>query len=563
MPIIESVKSYFKEKRLKRLKGDLEVLNAKRIGFNPFLVAMKENETEQGYSRRVAEYRTWATGSSWLLREFYFSQFRNLSQAYQTQNYFWAKAPATYRMLHYPIASLVSSKMPFVLFGGGIFPDVKYFTETGEEITEKSTKATEILQLLLKDARVKFKDKLDEASVAESWAGHVFIKLSHNKDLSPLPIIEVADITKAEVIKCRGITTHIIFKEYYKVKDSEYRLEEIYGVTERGESCIDYVLYKCGEKETRVSLDSIPQTADLVEITDETGRIVLSGLYGLMAFEKPNKLPSLEFPNLPYGKSDYEGAIDSFDAVDEAYSTIINEIRDNRTFRFYKANMLRTDEDGNALPLDGFTANFLYDESDDIDQMQGVKNDRKADYIQDKTEAHKAKFLIALTSAINNAGLSPFAIGLTGLESINSSAESQQERNKVTLETRQNKHELWRPFLENFLKQFLNYAFWLKFKQGAEIDFIKDINYNDTDKMLISVTFGDYINDTDKQLIDVWSSAKLGGVASIKTAVKNIHKQWTDSEIDEEVNIIRYESNIASDDPSTLPDLTGTEGIDE
>ena len=55
----------------------------------------------------------------------------------------------------------------------------------------------------------------------------------------------------------------------------------------------------------------------------------------------------------------------------------------------------------------------------------------------------KIKFTTVLTNVINNAGLSPFALGITGLESINQSAESQQERNKVTIETRNKKYDLW------------------------------------------------------------------------------------------------------------------------
>ncbi len=561
MALFQNIKDYFTNRRLSRLEGDLKILNAKRIGFNPFLVSMLENENESGYSRRIAEYRTWATGNSWLLREFYFTNYKTIENVYNTRNYFWSKAPINYRMLHYPVASLISSKMPFILFGGGVFTEVKIFDENGEESTEKTSRATELLKELLSHPKVKWKEKLDEASVSESWAGHVFLKLSHDLTISPLPIIEVVDITKAEIIKERGITKHIIFKEYYTVGEKRYRLEEIYGTTESGESCIDYRLFKIGEKEIRVALDSIPQTAYLKDQTDEYGRLILKGLTGLLAFEKPNKIPSLEFPNLPYGKSDYEGAIDSFDAVDEAYSSILNEIRDNRTYRYYDSTMLRVDEEGNPLPPDGFTANFLLNKSGDVDQLQGAKNERRVDYIEDKTSAHKEKFLVALTSAINNAGLSPYAIGLTGLESINSSAESQQERNKVTLETRQNKHELWRPFLQNFFKQFLLYAFWLQNTQSAQIESIKNVNFNANDKMLISVSFGDYVNDTDKQLVDVWSTAKIGGVSSIKTAVKSIHKQWTEDEIDEEVNIIRYENGMASDDPSTLPELTGTEDI--
>src|SRR5690606_28905660 len=104
------------------------------------------------------------------------------------------------------------------------------------------------------------------------------------------------------------------------------------------------------------------------------------------------------------------------------------------------------------------------------------------------------KYRTALTTAINQAGLSPFALGITGLESINSSAESQQERNKVTLETRALKLRLWKPFLEKLLEMMLQLNSWMQKNTSANQDaFAKvDLNFENLD---VKVTFGDYIVD--------------------------------------------------------------------
>ena len=66
----------------------------------------------------------------------------------------------------------------------------------------------------------------------------------------------------------------------------------------------------------------------------------------MLAFEKANLKPSHEFSESPYGASDYEGDIDSFDALDEIYTEIINEARNNKTIRMTPDTMIPILETG-------------------------------------------------------------------------------------------------------------------------------------------------------------------------------------------------------------------------
>ena len=57
---------------------------------------------------------------------------------------------------------------------------------------------------------------------------------------------------------------------------------------------------------------------DLAEIPDtenDLPEFIYKGLRGMIAFDLPNKTPSHEFIDSDYGASDYEGALDSFDAL--------------------------------------------------------------------------------------------------------------------------------------------------------------------------------------------------------------------------------------------------------
>ena len=552
-----SLKDFFTRRRLNRLQRDLNMLR-NTIKFNPYAVAMIDSETDKDFSRRITEYRVWSMGNSYVLRRFFVGTLE-----YRTCNYFWTRAPLSYRMIHSGLPGLICSKMPRILFGNGIAPTVSVYKDSGEVDKNKTKAATDYtLQLIDK---VKLRDVLTECATNESWGGHSFIKFSFDTAISNFPIIEAADIMSTEVVKERNETVAIIFKTWYEDKKKgnqqrKYRLDEIYTTDATGDAVIRYELYELttGE-EKRVPLNSIPETQKIVEAVNGDDEVVFTGLKGMLAFDKPNKLPSLEFPHSNYGASDFEGATDSFDAVDEAYSTIINEIRDNRTFRYFASHNFRRDKDTGEIltPDDGFTKNFVLTEGD-IDQEQGVNKNRIVDQIPDKTEEHKAKYLTAVTVALNKAGLSPYSIGITGLESINQSAESQQERNKVTLETRKAKLELWTPYLSKVLSQLLAFNTYLLNIVGVKQD---DMPLPDMDITLSTVTldFGEYLQDTDKDLVDIWGLAKSQGISSTQNAVRELHKSWSEKQILDETNVILFENGMATDTPNGLPNLTGIE----
>ena len=70
---------------------------------------------------------------------------------------------------------------------------------------------------------------------------------------------------------------------------------------------------------------------------------------------------------------------------------------------------------------------------------------------------------------------------------------------------------------------------------------------------------------TEKQgdKINTWGTAKQYRVSSTREAVKNIHPDWSDRQIDEEVNLIRFEEGMALDSPDNLPNLTGYDEEEE
>jgi A118 family predicted phage portal protein len=563
MKIIDSIKERLykakdkrESKRLSKLEGDIMTILNKhdKAVFNPRLVngIFDENE-ELEFSRRVLENRVWYTGKPKLLRRFYTT---NPDLLGDTQ-FFWQRALPEYRKVHSGIPNLISTKMGTILFGSGYATNFEIYKKDNEgkvtnELDEDAAeKAQNTWQAIEK--KIQFKRKLREMAACESVDGHLFAKLSVDPKLSDFPIIEIGNMQNAEVVKERGITKKIIFKTWLNTSagtKNDAVFYEIYTTTSEGEACIINKLYKLIDGELKeVDLKEHSYTEDL----DPT--IIFKGLKGLLAFEKPNKLPNAEFPDSPYGASDYSGALSSFDGLDETLSEIFAEIRNNKTIRYIPKNMMETylDTNGNVKirEFNNFITNY---QKIDTASVENAKNEISITQIPDKMESLLSKWKVAITTAINNAGLSPLALGITGLEAVNAGEQSQRERNKTTLETRSDKLDLWQPFLEDMIIKILEFNNWIvnvyNFDQQG-IDKI-DLDWTNTN---VGITFGDYIIESKKEKIDTWGNALTVGVASTETAIDMIYDDWSEEAKAEEVARIKFEKGMSMDDPNNLPGL--------
>ena len=568
MGIFENIKNFFNGRFDKKVMESLE-RQRNKLNFNPLLIMGQKNlETPEYFSKRIMEYKVWAMGNARMLRYLYRAHAFDVDDNTKL-NYFWHKAPQSRRFVHTGVPGLISTRMADILFGNGY--DVKaivYKDEAGLKEDKNAEKnLNEFLGSLI--SVMDFQSKLQKGATNESWGGHCFYKLSHDISVSKYPILETFDITKGEVVKVRGITKAIIFKRWYDYKQSNYRLDEIYSTNEDGDATIQYKLFCLDQKgeEKEVDLLSIPQTISRFKVgengaedgmqLDENGVFTYEGLKGILAFEKPNKTPSLEFPTSNYGASDYEGAIDSFDALDEIYSQNVREIRTNETKRYVPEDLIPV-----RILKDGSTEPEEFDDYADCyvktvgDPDQNAENKIEYQKIEDKTTSYMEKWKAVLSTICNKAKISPCALGITWLEAVNPSAESQRERNKVTLDMRNGKLALWKPFLEEMVLRSLQLNTWMISKAGVQQDAFEPVDVS-WDNTSIQVTFGDYIEDSTQDRINMWGGAKSQRVASTEECVREIHPDWTEKQVADEVNLIRFEDGMSTDTPEGLPQLTG------
>ena len=551
-----------------------------KLNFDPrLIVGANKYMTRERFTKRIMEYKVWAMGNSSILRMVYRENALDGDGRDGTLQYFWHAAPVGRRMLHTGIPGLICTRKADILFGSGLSLDATVYSSSPDAgtLTENKTASEQVKDLADNLFHlINMQQHLQSAAVIESWSGHCFFKLSHDVSLSDYPIIETTDLTTTEVIKVRGVTKAIVFRSWYRYRDNDYRLDEIYGTNAEGDATITYKLFRFdGDREVEIPLLSVPQMAERFMVgsegnpdgihLDENATFTYTGLKGMLAFEKPNKTPSTEFPDSPYGASDFERSIDSFDCLDEIYSANAREIRTNAT-RFYFPDELIPKVQTAVKDREGRThyemvAGKINEFEDNIQivrgsQEQDAQNKIQYDQVPDKTQSYLDKWRVALTTICNNAKISPFSLGTTWLEAVNPSAESQKERNKVTLDMRKASLRLWQPFLEEILLRILQLNSWMRQNTNVEQPFTDfPVTWDNT---TIHVKFGEYIEDSVPDLLTTWGGAKSARVASTETCVREIHPSWTEKQVQEEVNRIRYEDGMAPDDPTALPDLTGT-----
>ena len=70
------------------------------------------------------------------------------------------------------------------------------------------------------------------------------------------------------------------------------------------------------------------------------------------------------------------------------------------------------------------------------------------------------------------------------------------------------------------------------------------------------------IVEDETNVITRWSTAKASGIASVETAVRELHPEWNEEQIVSEVTKIKFENNIGIEDPTLLQMDFENENID-
>lgn len=481
------------------------------------------------YTIRLVENSIWYAGIDYDLQLFYernTSKMRNHGQISDALNYFWRNADRDIRKLHSGLPQLICEKMVDLIIGNG------FYINLADELRE--SKDNDRLQDILKENKIH--NLLQHGIETESWAGGVPIKITINPLVSELPIIEVIEPEHYSYRSVSGRIVEDIFTTFPEDGNNKYRLKEMYGVEEQGNTPISYIRYKLERVDDKskewveVPLDTLPSTSNLNDIN-------IVGYDKKFSMYKPNKTPNSEFRGSLFGESDFSGSIGAFDAIDEILSIWIQEARDTKTNRYIPSNLIPKNRHGDSVlskitPKDHIIYEGSISESakENIEYKSGPNNSDK------HIESYKAWIMIAL----NNAGLSPLTIGVTGLEAQNAGEASQKEREKVSIRTRNKKISMWTEYLNDLLERTMIFDDIMR----GELDSEEMMLTSKINEYPINTVFEDYVLKSKADRTTEVTEG-YGAVWSTLRAVKYVHVDLTETEQLAESAMIKIENGKA------------------
>ncbi|WP_413757203.1 phage portal protein [Streptomyces sp. MMBL 11-3] len=279
----------------------------------------------------------------------------------------------------------------------------------------------------------------------------------------------------------------------------------------------------------QVPLTDFPETAGLADLVID-GDGIPTGTPKLTAQYIPNLRPNKLWRHVPaaanLGRSDFSGVEALMDALDEAYSDWMRDLRLGKARLLLDASVLESLGTGEG-------AQFDLDRELFVPLNLGVAEEKGSAIEQVqfaiRTEEHRVLCAELAERIILGAGYSLQTFGVTGESSGNPTATEIAARERQSLTTRANKTSYWRPTLAHL------FGVLLEIDQAvfgsSVIPQIPDVEFPD----LVTPDPG----ETARQLNDLNSA----GAISTYEKVRRLNPDWRDEQVLEEVARIREEAD--------------------
>jgi len=467
-----------------------------------------EIEANERFQLNLYRNKVLLTGDASVVEKFYKEDYGKLFSGSTTGKYdmsshkgtFWYNVgPKNARVL-FGITKMINDAFVRLVTSGGF--DVTVMNEKDEEDKTQTQRLNDILEFN------NFKDsKWGKAESMQSGLGYTAFKPAIDTEIADMPIIEVVSSENIEIISKRDFITGYRFKTTKQVDKVLYEIQEIWRLDELDRVIIEYrvVNVNSGQDVLFNELDLDLKTrlglADLedAQVTD------FSNLNEIPVVLKNNTAYNSFFPNAPFGEADTQGMDMIEDALSELISAMVEEVRKGRIKVLIAEELVPSNKDGMKQAFDDFKLDY------EIMNKHEASGDKLIEVIQG--EINSEKYLQGIGAMImyacNKANLHPMTVGITGVESIAASQESQVEREKVSMRTREMKLNSWREALVKVFENLLKVDDIMKNKTPQD--------YN------INIQFGQFTNPNRESVIDLLGKAVTSGVISIQEAQKEYY----------------------------------------
>lgn len=471
---------------------------------------------------KMQEHSTWYSGEAELLANFYFDHdlqnYMMLNYGTRNNNKFWARQIRndSQFFIHVPVANDISETSSAFLFGES--PIIR-FESTSEDMKDAQKALDDML------TKSGFFKKIVEGAEVASAIGGVYMKVAWDTDISEEPIPVVVQCEQAFPTFKFGQLVKVIF--VYEVQcdgSTVYRLAE---TVEKGK--IANELYKG-------SADNLGNLCELSECdaTKDLKKSVGTGDV-MTAVYIPNLLPNKLNRQSPMGRSDYQGLETLMDALDEVFSAWMLDVQIARGKIHVPAGYVKELEGGKTK----FNIDTMAYEELDIDPTAMTKP-IEATQFDIRSEQFEKTCLNLLDRIITSAGYSPQSFGLN-IAGRAESGTALNVRERKSFATTNKKQAYW----EDGLKKLIVAMCMIK-QQYLGGKFTNELNIN--------IAFSDGISNNLTEVSNAVKTLADAKAISTDTKVRMVHPEWTDEQVDEEVErILNDESaGMPQDNPEDL-----------
>ena len=352
----------------------------------------------------LEEFWIWYTGNAYKLTTYYARRLRQKAK----QDYFYARSAyeenkKTHSGLPKSMVDTISNVtgVPQLTISVGVDDEMNgLMQERMEEIIEFN----DFKNIVKQDARPK---------TLVIGGGAFFVSnLSHVNEGLDKPIIEFVDERRCDIETIGNVFVSATKKTRYIHKNKHYTHYERRSYNLIKNWIIDE------EKESRVTLESIPETANL----DDELILYIDDIAAVPCRYKNG--------HQTYGLSIFEGKVDLFDDYDQTTSQLSELVRKSTPVDYVPNSLLPRDKNGNAMPPTVFDRKFITLEKSMNQQTKEevTTTQPSLDFIS-IIEAGKDQL-----GKIFNGIISPASLGLNVAS--DASGESIREKERVTFNTR-------------------------------------------------------------------------------------------------------------------------------
>lgn len=469
------------------------------------------NPTPKNAAEAYEEWSAWYSGDPNQIAAVYSGILTGLSNP---RGRMWGKEVVDEKktQLHVPIAGDIAAKSAQLLFAEA--PSIK--------VDDEATQAR--LEEIIEEGGLHA--RLLEAAEVAAALGGVYLKPAWDKAVSGVPFLTIAQADTAVPSFVHGMLREVYF---WRVVESEgrkvVRHVERYSVA-NGVGVVEHELWEgTHEKLGRmVDLSGHAETAGLVPW-------YASKYPGLLACYVPNMRPNRKWRGSALGQSDFSGLEGLMDALDEAYTSWLRDLRLGKARLIIPEMFLKRGRNGQPV----------FDEDReiytvlDVDPKNLANSGVMPSQANIRADDHLKTCLELITRIVSGAGYSPSTFGLMGEAA--PTATEVRSRERASFVTRGKKERYWRPALAHMTHVLL--AIDNEVFSGGN-------NLEDRPKVQLA-------DSVQPDLSEIAASVGMLVTAqaiSIKRRVEMVNPDWDENQIDEEVKLIQGEQGALLADPT-------------